>query len=132
MVPVMTEHEPISARWLWSQHNEHRIPLPKLLLLGLYQISQNDFRAAMYVNALALSGLTAALIIGAKQLRGSTSYNDAYFPLALLHWGHSGNLLSGFQIQLVVSVVLAVTLLLIMVRRRTACLGPRTTIVGGL
>ena len=30
MVPTLTGHQPITAEWLWSQHNEHRVPLPGL------------------------------------------------------------------------------------------------------
>src|SRR5207248_1941283 len=30
IVPVLTGHEPITLRWLWSQHNEHRMPIQKL------------------------------------------------------------------------------------------------------
>ena len=26
MVPTLTGHQPITAKWLWSQHNEHRVP----------------------------------------------------------------------------------------------------------
>ena len=47
MVPVMTGHQLISLDWLWSQHREHRLFLPRLVLLGLYRLSNNDFRAGM-------------------------------------------------------------------------------------
>ena len=51
MVPAMTGHRSISLQWLWSQHREHRLFLPRLILLGLYRISNNDFRTGMYLNA---------------------------------------------------------------------------------
>src|SRR5690606_31545168 len=35
MVPTLTGHQPVTLDWLWSQHNEHRVPVPRLLLLGL-------------------------------------------------------------------------------------------------
>ena len=28
MVPTLTRNQPITWNWLWSQHNEHRVPLP--------------------------------------------------------------------------------------------------------
>ena len=31
MVPTLTHVQPVTAEWLWSQHNEHRVPLPRLL-----------------------------------------------------------------------------------------------------
>src|SRR5262249_15865170 len=43
MVAVLTGERPVDAAWLWSEHNGHRIPLPRLLLLALYRLSGNDF-----------------------------------------------------------------------------------------
>ena len=53
IVPALSGAQPITANWLWSQHNEHRIPLPRLLLLGLFSVSGNDFRAGMFFNVFA-------------------------------------------------------------------------------
>src|SRR5256885_2297047 len=30
IVPAITGAQPISLEWLWAQHNEHRIAIPKL------------------------------------------------------------------------------------------------------
>src|SRR5262249_6734574 len=65
-----------------------------------------DFRAGAYVNAVALSAASLALILAARRLRGRTSGADALFPLALLHWGQYDNLLWSFQVQFVSSTVL--------------------------
>src|SRR5690349_14816272 len=54
IVPVVTKHEPVTLSWLWSQKNEHRMPIQKLLLLGLYRISACDFRSGMYYSAAVL------------------------------------------------------------------------------
>src|SRR5262249_46056979 len=32
MVPVLTGTQPVSLRWLWSEHNGHRLPVPRLIL----------------------------------------------------------------------------------------------------
>src|SRR5438105_8162010 len=45
IVPALTGNQAVTLRWLWSQHNEHRLPLPRLLLLGLYHLFGFDFRA---------------------------------------------------------------------------------------
>jgi hypothetical protein len=116
MVPVLTGEQALTPAWLWHQHNEHRIPLPKLLLLTLCRLTGNDFRAGMVVNVLALGALAALLIRAARRCRGWTSYPDAFFPLALLHGGHAFNLLVDFQVQLVASTVLAGLVLVLMVR----------------
>ena len=44
MVPQLTGDKPVNASWLWEQHNEHRNPLPKLILVGLFRLT-GDFRA---------------------------------------------------------------------------------------
>ena len=39
MVPTLTRNQPITWEWLWSQHNEHRVPLPRLMFLGLDRLA---------------------------------------------------------------------------------------------
>jgi hypothetical protein len=106
---------PVGVAFLWSQHNEHRLPLPKLIWVTLLRPT-HDFRAIMVFNTLALGALALAMIWAAKQLRGSTSYPDAFFPLALLNWAQYYNLLRSFQ-QFTCSTGLAGTLLIIIVWR---------------
>src|SRR4051812_11583709 len=57
MVPFLSGDQAVDARWLWSEHNGHRIPLPRLFLLMLYKLTGADFRAGMYFNVLALAAL---------------------------------------------------------------------------
>ncbi len=114
LVPVLSGDEPASAAWLWQRHNEHRIPIPKLIHLALAAPAGADFRAAPYVSAVGLSAGALALILAARRLRGRTEASDALFPLALLHWGQYDNLLWSFQAQFICSTLLflvAVTLL---------------------
>jgi hypothetical protein len=118
MVPVVTRHEPLTLQWLWAQHNEHRIPLPKLIYLALYYFGASSFRAGTYFNVAILSGMALAMIMTAKRLRGSISYSDGFFPLILLHWGHYENTLSSFQVALTVpAALLTLCLVLILTRR---------------
>ena len=119
MVGALTGNQPITLAWLWSQHNQHRIVLPRLIYLALAWLTGSDFRAGMYFNGLALAALAAALIVAARRLRGWTSYADAFFPLALLHAGHWENLLWGFQIEFVAHTLLAFGLLLLILRSRS-------------
>ena len=85
--------------WLWSLHNEHRIPLPRLLFVGLVEAT-GDFRAPMHLEVVILAALSAAMILAVGRIRGRTEYADAFFPLLFLHWGNTENLLMGFQISL--------------------------------
>ena len=120
MVPPMTGHEPHLASWLWSQNNEHRSPLPRLVLLGVLAAT-HDFRAGMVLNVLSLAALAAAIILTARYLRnGVTRASDAFFPLALLHLGDWENLVWAWQFQFVSSAVLICALMLAVARQRGA------------
>jgi hypothetical protein len=120
MVPPMTGHEPNLGSWLWAQNNEHRLPLPKLIMLGVLAAT-HDFRAGMVLNVLSLAVLAAAMILTARYLRGGvTRATDAFFPLALLHLGDWENLVWAWQFQFVSSAVLICTLMLVIARQKGA------------
>ena len=57
MVPVLTGHEPVTLSWIWSQHNEHRLPLIRLFLLGVYELGGCDFRSGVWLNVGLMSAL---------------------------------------------------------------------------
>ena len=105
MVPVLTGDQPLTLSWLWSQHNEHRIFLPRLLYLAVVSLSGNDFRAGAFFNVFALCIAAAALCLAARKLRGSTRYADAYFPLVVLQWAQAENLTWSFQVQTILGTV---------------------------
>jgi hypothetical protein len=107
MIPTLTHNQPVTWNWLWSQHNEHRVPLPRLVFLGLNRLFGVDMRVTMYFDVLLMAALAAALMLTAARLRGRASVTDAFFPLALLSLGQAANLLWGWQLQFFASVILA-------------------------
>src|SRR2546423_1235273 len=64
VVPVLIGEQPITAGWLWSQHNDHRVPLPRLVLITAYRLLGHNFRAGMVCSVVAL-GLVAAGLVAA-------------------------------------------------------------------
>jgi len=116
MIPTMTGEQPITATWLWSQHNEHRIPVPRLLMLALYRVFGCDFRVGMYFNVLSTAALALALILAARQGRGRLSWSDAFFPVLLLNWSEGVNFIWGWQVEFFLSTLLAGIMLLLIVR----------------
>src|SRR5262245_49158010 len=100
LVPVLTGDEPLTLSWLWSQHFEHRLFLPRLILVPLNRLS-GDYRAGMVVNTLALGTVAAVLMNTARRLRGRSSYSDAFLPLVLLNVGHHANLIRNWQLQFI-------------------------------
>ncbi len=104
LVPALTGDQAITLNWLWSMHNEHRVPVPRLLLLAAHWISGDDFRAGMFVSVLAVGLLAAVFLLLIRWVRGFSSYADALFPLLLMHWGHHSNFLWSWQVSFTVAV----------------------------
>jgi hypothetical protein len=129
-VTLLTGQRPITVEWLWAQHMEHRVVLPKIIWISLLQLTGNDFRAGMYGNVLLLGTLALVLILAARRFRGRTSYADAFFPLMLLHWGHWDNLLWAWEIQFVSSTFLAGVLLGVIVQSGAALRWQGTCLAG--
>ena len=116
IVPTATGHQPVTLEWLWSQHNEHRVPVPRLLLLAMLRLLPMDFRTGMYFNALVASSLALGMMLAMRRLRGRSSYLDAFFPILLLNWSQAPNFLWCWQVQFYASLALAGTLIILMTR----------------
>jgi hypothetical protein len=119
MVPTLTGNQPITLEWLWSLHNEHRVPLPRLTALLLYAITGINFKIGMAFGVFLIAVLTYSLILAASRMRGYTSWTDAFFPLILLNIGHATNYLWAWQIQYFLSVLFVGILLAVMAQSPT-------------
>lgn len=118
LVAALTGHEPDLGSWLWSQNNEHRLPLPRLIMLGLLKLSGGDFRSGMILNMTVIALLAGAMILTARHIRGGRlRYTDAFFPIVLLEVGDWQNLYWHWQHSFVLSVVLACAGLLAIISR---------------
>jgi hypothetical protein len=129
LVEHLTGNEPVTLTWLWSQQNEHRMFLTRLIILGLHHVSGAGLHIAMYLDVLLLAALAGGLMWTARKLRGGTSYPDAFFALALLNWGHAENVLMGIQVTFIVPTALACGVLVILVRNPLP--SPRAAVLVG-
>lgn len=94
--------------WGWNTlHNEHRLPLPRGIIVELHRLTGMDFRAAMVLSVVLLALAAAVLARAAAGIRGRASGADAFFPLVLMSWAHAENLLMSWQVQFTLSVALA-------------------------
>jgi hypothetical protein len=116
LVPAVTGDQPLTGEWLWRQWFEHRLPLPRLLYVGLVRAAGYRFRAGTLYSVLALAALAAAMIATARRLRGRLHWADAFFPLLWLHWGQAHNLLESIQVSFITSTCLVGVVLLLTVR----------------
>ena len=113
LVPYVTGAEPVTATWLWDAFSQHRMPLPKLLLVGLTAPTQSFLPAKLF-NWLLLAASSGGVLLLTRRLRGRSDPCDAAVPIALLSlsqaelwWtAHALNLALGAT--LIVGVLLAV------------------------
>jgi hypothetical protein len=126
MIPALTGNQAITLKWLWSQHNEHRIFVPRLLYLAIEKVARYDFRAGMFFDAFALSAAAAALMILVRRIRGRTEYTDAFFAVLVMNLGQAQTLTNSFQLCLVAGTMLFVTVLLLAMHARS--LGFRSSV----
>jgi hypothetical protein len=123
MVGPWVGKEPHLLGWLWSQNNEHRLPLGRLIYLGMLKAT-NDFRSGMVASQLLMATLSLVLVWAMVQARnGVHRLSDVLFPLALLHLGHWENLMWGWQIQFVSSTFLCGLVLASLIYAPTPRLG---------
>jgi hypothetical protein len=122
---------PVTLAWLWEQCNEHRIALPKLILISVERIAGNDFRAGMFLSVAALSGLSAALIGLSARLPDGNAPSDAIFPLLLLSIGQATNLLWSNQFIHALSIAIG-TAFLLPIAARPSWPGRMTVVLAGV
>lgn len=131
LVKPLTGNEPHLVSWLWQQNNEHRIPLPRLILLILLKFTNGDFRSGMVLNVLTVAFVAAAAIQVARYLRGGkTSYADAFFPIALLNLSNWPNLFWSWQFTQVLPTALTYIIVFILVIQPTLTM-PLAVVIAG-
>jgi hypothetical protein len=131
LVPVVAGEEGHFWSWVWSQNNEHRLPVARLVNLGLVDATR-DFRAGMVLNTLLMAGAAAGLVLVARRLRGRTSLVDAFFPVVLLHLGHWANLMWSWQLAFVSVAAATAALVAVLVSARLPLSPPAVAAVGTL
>jgi hypothetical protein len=118
LAPFLAKRQSITLQFLWSLDNEHRIPLPWLIVITLARLSRGQFWLENLVCVLLLGGLAAGFIRVARQVRGRTSHADAFFPLVLLQLGQGEIFVYRMMINHVLSTALIGGLLALIVTQR--------------
>jgi hypothetical protein len=129
-VPAVTGNERLTFSWVWAQLADHRNPLSRLLLLGVYTAAGGNFRAALYANVVLFAVLSAVTLCVVRSLRGRTHYADALFPLALLNIDQE-NAFIGLGVSFVPAMALAGLMLLLIARRGTRLTPGTVGLAGG-
>ena len=118
LVPMLTGTVSPSLKWLWAQHNEHRIVIPKLLYLVSFNVLP-DFRLPILL-------ILMMMILAAYRLMSNTAKNIVVnpifvlvFPMLLLNM-NLGYHYWGFHIQFASSTILLCFLLSTLVQANNA------------
>jgi hypothetical protein len=114
----------------WRQHNEHRIPLPRVLFVAAVKLAGNDFRAPLYLNVVLLAVASVVLVRAVAGVRGRYAYIDAAIPLLVMNVGQWENLLWGFQVVFFSSSAMALVALATVIHPRFAASIWRVAVVG--
>ena len=48
LVPMIAGQQDVNLEWIWTQHNEHRPAVSRLILLGLFSFVSSDIRSGLY------------------------------------------------------------------------------------
>ena len=132
MVPALVGKEPHPLEWLWAQTVEHRTPIQRAIYLLLLRTSDGDFRIGMIADVVALGAICIFMLLMARHLRGGkTRLADAFFPLTLLHLGHTEHIFLGYNIQFAISTALIFAWLMIVVGKPWP-LSPKIAVTAGL
>lgn len=98
VIPQLCDRAPADAAWFWSQHNEHRFPLARFVLLTAFRLDGADPRPVMLLNAAVLAAGAAAVVVALGRSPRGRTYADAFLPLAMLGPAHHGNQIWAVQI----------------------------------
>jgi hypothetical protein len=131
LVPTLTGAEPLTVAYLWEPVNEHRVPVPKLILYVVDRLSGFDFRAGMFLNVALLGGLSLAMLRTMQSMRGHLHFADAFIPLLVLGLGQWESLLIQYALNLVGSTVVAGTFLLLLAGSGPQVSPRRTLLMAG-
>ena len=104
--PTPASWEPAGAntlKWVLALHNDHRIPLMKLLQYTTLRATYFDFRSLVLINfAIGVIGSISLSEI-ARNYRGKSHIGDIIIPMVLLNFG-TGFMGWGFSAQFLLSV----------------------------
>ena len=119
MVPAFAGLENHFGAWLWEQNNEHRVPVPKLILLAILKLTGGSFKAGMAANLAFLAAISAAMMVAVKSGRGGHArFTDAFFPVIFLNLGHWENMYWAWEMTFILSVLLGCIPLVVLAARR--------------
>jgi hypothetical protein len=79
---------PLDISWVFAQHNDHRIPIQKILHLVLLKLSGGDFRILIATNVIVLAATSVCWIMLSRMIaQKGSSMSEWLVPSVLLGFG---------------------------------------------
>jgi hypothetical protein len=100
---------------VWEQHNEHRLPLPKLWMWAVFVLGGGDFRWGAAANTVIATLAAIAVLAAIRRVRGRFALTDAAIPLLVLNPGNNIHAW-GFHAQYTSSLAVSLLLLAFLLR----------------
>ncbi len=110
LVPLITGQQDLNLPWIWSQHNEHRPVVSRLIHFGVFRFVSSDIRTGRFLNVLVVSLAAAWMILLARRLRGHTTFTDSLLPLSILNIGQVEIWLISFALNLLLTACISLLL----------------------
>jgi hypothetical protein len=83
-VHILTGSTPANIKWLWAQHSEHRIVIPKLVYLFLFRLIP-DFRLPILSTLIAMGVCSFVMMNIAQRIKNVHPILLLVFPMLLLN-----------------------------------------------
>ncbi len=77
----------LNISWLFELHNDHRIPLQKILHIGLLHLTGGDFRILIAANVMVISATSLCWITYSRFILNEKSWSEWLVPALLLSFG---------------------------------------------
>jgi hypothetical protein len=88
LTAVASGRDPLTWEWLWRPANEHRMPLTRLVVIGLVRLLASDWQAIHFIDLAFMALGALVLILTARAARGRSATSDAFLCLLPLSPWH--------------------------------------------
>jgi hypothetical protein len=118
--------------YLWSQHNEHRIVFPRLVLFSLARATRFNVVAPIYFDLLLASFSLLGLWFIYQKLGESSVWLFVPVSWFIFNLGHWENILCGWQVSFYLAVAASIWALYLLSRSSTVSLSTALAVFCGL
>ncbi len=116
LVDFVAGVRPVTLDWMWDQHNEHRIPLVKLIMVGIARATGMNGTLTICISTALIAASAGLMLLFVHGLRGRFSAWDCAIPVAFLNPAHGQTYSEPFQLTWTLPVFLGCTAVYLGVR----------------